>query len=155
MEANMSHNDTNDWSRRDFLRLGWAVASGVALPPALYGCFGATPDIPSTETFVEPQVLASRNGRLDDADGRLSENDARQQGSQLAQHVASITALTLRVNVGDTLRVLVDNFAEQDSGCGPVKHLRYPNSMNLHTHGLTSLRPGVGEPAGLWRFRDG
>ena len=50
----MSHTDTNDYSRRDFLRLGWAVASGVALPTALYGCFSdgdsETP-VPTTAKF--------------------------------------------------------------------------------------------------------
>ena len=63
----MAHDTANDYSRRDFLRLSWVVASGVVLPPALSGCFGGgdsgTP-LP-TETFVEPQVLASIKGRLD------------------------------------------------------------------------------------------
>ena len=56
----------------------------------------------------------------------------------------SIPAPTLRVNVGDTLRILVDNRLppNQTSGSGPVRHLRYPNSMNLHTHGL-HVTPGL------------
>lgn len=142
----MSHADTNDCTRRDFLRLGWALASGVALPPALYGCLGggnSDPAVP-TETFVEPQMLASRNGRLDVTlivaylKATLDNREVN-----LRNMFGSIPAPTLRVNVGDTLRVLVDNRLppNKETG-GPVKHLRYPNSLNLHTHGV-HVTPGL------------
>jgi hypothetical protein len=146
MEANMSH-DTNDYSRRDFLRIGWALASGVALPPALYGCLGGddsnTP-VP-TETFVEPQVLASSNGRLDvTMSVAYLKTTLDNKEVNLRSMFGSIPAPTLRVNVGDTLRILVDNRLppNKTTGTGPVKHLRYPNSMNLHTHGL-HVTPGL------------
>ncbi len=143
----MSKTDTNDYSRRDFLRLGWTVAAGVALPPALYGCGGGgdsgTP-VP-TETFVEPQVLASIKGRLD-VTMHVAYLKTTLDGKEvnLRSMFGSIPAPTLRVNVGDTLRILVDNRLppNKESGFGPVKHLRYPNSMNLHTHGL-HVTPGL------------
>ena len=143
----MSTTDKNDYSRRDFLRLSWTVATGVALPPALYGCFGGndsgTP-VP-TETFVEPQVLSSLNGRLD-VTMAVAYLKTSLDGKEvnLRSMFGSIPAPTLRVNVGDTLRILVDNRLppNKESGFGPVKHLRYPNSMNLHTHGL-HVTPGL------------
>ena len=121
----MSHTDTNDYSRRDFLRLGWAVASGVALPPALYGCFGGgDSDTPvPAETFVEPQVLASVNGRLDvTMTVAYLQTTLDDKEVNLRSMFGSIPAPTLRVNVGDTLRVLVDNQLppNKTSGYGPV-----------------------------------
>jgi FtsP/CotA-like multicopper oxidase with cupredoxin domain len=147
MEANMSDTDKNDYSRRDFLRLGWAVASGVALPPALYGCFGGdNSDTPvPTETFVEPQVFASVNGRLElTMTVAYLKTTLDSKEVNLRSMFGSIPAPTLRVNVGDTLRILVDNRLppNKTTGTGPVKHLRYPNSMNLHTHGL-HVNPGL------------
>ena len=142
----MSNIDTNDYSRRDFLRLGWAVAAGVALPPALYGCGGgdnsATP-VP-TETFVEPQVLASLNGRLNvTLTLAYLRTTLDNKAVNLRSMFGSIPAPTLRVNVGDTLRVLVDNrLPPNKASAEPAKHLRYPNSMNLHTHGL-HVNPGL------------
>ena len=143
----MSNIDTNDYSRRDFLRLGWAVAAGVALPPALYGCGGggdnsATP-VP-TETFVEPQVLASLNGRLNvTLTLAYLRTTLDNKAVNLRSMFGSIPAPTLRVNVGDTLRVLVDNrLPPNKPSAEPATHLRYPNSMNLHTHGL-HVNPGL------------
>ncbi len=143
----MSTTDNNDYSRRDFLRLSWTVAAGVALPPALYGCFGGddsgTP-VP-TETFVEPPVLASRNGQLE-VTMTVAYLKTMLDGKEvnLRSLFGSIPAPTLRVDVGDTLRILVDNRLppNKESGTGPVKHLRFPNSMNLHTHGL-HVTPGL------------
>ncbi len=138
----MSPTDSNDHARRDFLRLGWAVGAGVALPTALYGCFGGDG---TTETFVEPQILSSRNGLLDltlTVDYLKTTLDGK--AVNLRSMFGSIPAPTLQVNVGDTLRILVDNRlpANKTTGFGPVKHLRYPNSMNLHTHGL-HVTPGL------------
>jgi len=143
----MSNTDANEFSRRDFLRIGWTIAAGVALPPALYGCLGdnnSDPPMP-TETFVEPQVLASLNGRLDVTMAvAYLKTTLAGKDVNLRSMFGSIPAPTLRVNVGDTLRILVDNRLppNKESGFGPVKHLRFPNSMNLHTHGL-HVTPGL------------
>jgi hypothetical protein len=58
---------TDDYSRREFLRLSCTLAAGIALPPVLYGCMGNEDDAPPipAETFVEPQILSSVGGRLD------------------------------------------------------------------------------------------
>ncbi len=135
-----SHPD--DHARRDFLRLGWAVASGAALPTALYGCFGGDG---TAETFVEPQILSSVDGLLDlTLTVAYLKTMLDGKAVNLRSMFGSIPAPTLRVNVGDTLRILVDNRLppNRTSGFGPVKHLRYPNSMNLHTHGL-HVTPGL------------
>ena len=143
----MSNTDANEYSRRNFLRLGWTIAAGVALPPVLYGCLGGdNSDTPvPTETFVEPQVLASVNGRLDvTMNVAYLKTMLNGKDVNLRSMFGSIPAPTLRVNVGDTLRILVDNRLppNKESGFGPVKHLRFPNSMNLHTHGL-HVTPGL------------
>ena len=146
----MLHTQASESARRDFLRLGWAMACGTALPGALQGCFGGDGDdgpgkpLPG-ETFVEPRMLASRHGRLDVTltvaylKTRLDDKTVN-----LRSMFGSIPAPTLRVNAGDLLRILVDNRLppNKDSGYGPVKHLRFPNSMNLHTHGL-HVTPGL------------
>jgi FtsP/CotA-like multicopper oxidase with cupredoxin domain len=142
----MTH-ETNDYSRRDFLRLSWILASGVALPPVLSGCFGGDdsgPFVP-TETFVEPQVFASLNGRLD-LTMVVSYLKTTLDGKEvnLRNMFGSIPGPTLRISVGDTLRVLVDNRLppNKTSGTGAVRHLRYPNSLNLHMHGF-HVTPGL------------
>ena len=58
----------------------------------------------------------------------------------------SIPAPTLRVGVGDTLRIRVVNQLPANPPTNePTKHLRYPNSTNLHTHGL-HVTPGMVSP---------
>ena len=140
----------NDYSRRDFLRLGWTLVAGVAVPPALYGCDGDDDGAPAagpTETFVEPRTLASVDGLLDVTltfaylttvlDGK---------SVRLRNMNGSIPAPTLRVNVGDTLRIRVVNQLPANPPTNePTKHLRYPNSTNLHTHGL-HVTPGIVSP---------
>ena len=55
----------------------------------------------------------------------------------------SIPAPTLRVNAGDTLRIrVVNQLPPNPPTSEPTKHLRYPNSTNLHTHGL-HVTPGT------------
>lgn len=143
-------NDTknNQYSRRDFLQLSWTLGAGLAVPPVLYGCGsgggGSSPAPVPAETFVQPQVLASANGRLDvTLNLAYLRTTLDNKAVNLRSMFGSIPAPTLRVNVGDTLRVLVNNqLPPNKASAEPATHLRYPNSMNLHTHGL-HVNPGL------------
>jgi len=53
------------YTRRDFLRLGWTLSAGVALPPLLTHCGEGDGYVPPPETFVDPLMLKSVNGLLD------------------------------------------------------------------------------------------
>src|SRR5262249_14423725 len=139
----------HDRSRRDFLRLGWTLAAGAALPPLINGCMdGEVTTAPDPrETFVEPQTLSSVNGRLD-VTLKLAYLKTTLNGKSvtLRNMYGTIPAPTLRVNAGDTLRILlVNQLPANPPSTEPVTHLRYPNSTNLHTHGL-HVAPGIVSP---------
>jgi FtsP/CotA-like multicopper oxidase with cupredoxin domain len=58
----------------------------------------------------------------------------------------SIPAPTLSINAADTLRIkVVNQLPPNPPSTEPAAHLRYPNSMNLHTHGL-HVPPGLVGP---------
>lgn len=140
----------SDRSRRDFLRLGWTIAAGLALPPVLSGCPGdddGAPAMGPAETFVEPRILASENGLLD-VTLTFAYLSTVLDGKPvtLRNMFGSIPAPTLRVNAGDTLRIhVVNQLPPNPQTNEPTKHLRYPNSTNLHTHGL-HVTPGTVSP---------
>ncbi len=135
-----------NYSRRNFLQLGWTIGAGLALPHALSGCNAdgqSSPALPE-ETFVEPQTLASVAGELD-VTLTLAYLDTLLDGKpvSLRNMFGSIPAPTLRINVGDVLRIrLVNALPVNPPSTEPTTHLRYPNSTNLHTHGL-HVNPGV------------
>jgi FtsP/CotA-like multicopper oxidase with cupredoxin domain len=133
--------------RRDFLRLGWALGAGCVVPVGMYGCddgSGVSYPPPPDETFVEPAALASAGGELD-VTLTLDYVSTTLAGKavRLRSMNGSIPAPTLRVNVGDRLRIKVINQLPPNplSNSRPA-HLRYPNSTNLHTHGL-HVSPGL------------
>jgi FtsP/CotA-like multicopper oxidase with cupredoxin domain len=131
--------------RREFLRLGWALGAGLVVPPLFSSCrSGDTPAPLPGETFVEPVALTSAGGELD-VTLTLEYADMRVDGKavRLRAMNASIPAPTLRVNAGDRLRINVVNaLPPNPPSSEPTKHLRYPNSTNLHTHGL-HVAPGL------------
>jgi FtsP/CotA-like multicopper oxidase with cupredoxin domain len=142
----MTHRRDDGFTRRDFLRLGWFVGAGVALPAGLAGCgpAGDTWPPPPPETFVEPLVLSSVGGILD-VTLKLSYLRTTLDGKAvtLRNMFGSIPAPTLRINAGDTLRIRVQNeLPPNPPSTEPVTHLRYPNSTNLHVHGL-HVTPGL------------
>jgi FtsP/CotA-like multicopper oxidase with cupredoxin domain len=143
-------------SRREFLKLGVSVTAGVIVPPMLAACTGDSTWDPPKETFVEPLELRSVNGVLD-VTLVLSyltttlPNPATgvSQSVTLRNMYGTIPAPTLRMRVGDLLRIRVINNLPANPTYPPVNpvppatlpwpqpaHLRYPNSTNLHTHGL-------------------
>jgi FtsP/CotA-like multicopper oxidase with cupredoxin domain len=135
--------------RREFLRLAWTVAAGLAVPAGISGCGPAddsggdlSPPLPP-ETFVEPLALSSVGGVLD-VTLKLAYLRTTLDGKAvtLRNMFGSIPAPTLRVDAGDTLRILVQNeLPPNPPSTEPVTHLRYPNSTNLHVHGL-HVTPG-------------
>ena len=125
--------------RREFLKLGVTVAAGLIVTPVLNACGGGSEEHPPpVETFVEPLTLKSINGLLD-LTLNLSYLSTRIDGANvtLRNMYGSIPAPTLRVNVGDTLRIkVVSLLPPNPTALQPTPHLSYPNSTNLHTHGL-------------------
>jgi FtsP/CotA-like multicopper oxidase with cupredoxin domain len=138
--------DRCSYTRRDFLRLGWTLGAGLALPHGLYGCgngSGSSEMLPD-ETFVEAPTLQSVDGVLD-VTLQLAYLSTTLDGKAVTLRAMNdhIPAPTLRVNAGDTLRILVVNkFPPNPPSVEPVGQLRYPNSANLHTHGL-HVTPGL------------
>ncbi len=140
----MTTNRHDEFSRREFLRLGVTVGCGLVVPPMLAGCLSGNggDDIPP-ETFVEPQVIRAVDGMLDVT---LTVSYITTTINGLAvklRSYGSIPGPTLVVNVGDTLRIkLVNQLPPNPPDPNPTEHLRYHNNTNMHTHGL-HVFPGV------------
>lgn len=139
-------------SRRQFLRVSYTLAAGVALPVSLVACGGSDADPgpgpdPITETFVEPDRLHAQNGLLD-AHLRFAFADNTLDGKPV--HLRSIegglTGPTFDLRVGDALHVMVHNdLPPNPASVEPNWTYRYPNNTNFHTHGL-HVDPGLLRP---------
>jgi len=141
----MTPTGNGKFARRDFLRLGWTLGAGLVLPPGLHGCGDDASYRPlPEETFVEPATLTSVNGELDVTLAlAYLETTLNGKAVRLRSMYNSIPAPTLRVNAGDRLRIKVINqLPPNPRSSEPARHLRYPNSTNLHTHGL-HVTPGL------------
>jgi FtsP/CotA-like multicopper oxidase with cupredoxin domain len=131
----------DELSRRDFLQLGVTVAVGAIVPAALSACGGGNDDvgpIGPKQTYVEPLNIQSVDGLLD-VTIALSYLTTSFQGTTvtLRNMYGTIPAPTLRIKVGDTLRVkIVNQLPPNPLPANATPHLSYPNSTNLHTHGL-------------------
>lgn len=130
-----------DPKRRELLRLGVTIGAGVVVPPLVASCGGgggSDAPVGPPETFVAPLDIQSKNGLLD-VTIIVSYLTRPFQGTivTLRNMFGSIPAPTLRLNVGDTLRIkIVNKLPPNPPDPEPTKHLRYHNSTNLHTHGL-------------------
>jgi len=145
----MTNSKKDGYTRREFLQLSWTLGAGLAVPAAFSGCgVGGSSAVPlPQETFVEPQAFTSLNGKLD-----LTLNIAYLKTTLNGKDVTlrsmfgSIPAPTLRVNVGDTLRIrVVNQLPPNPPSSQTAQHLRYPNSTNLHVHGV-HVNPGLVSP---------
>jgi len=141
----MARTGKDKCGRRDFLRFGWTLGAGLVVPPVFYGCRSGDSSAPlPDETFVEPPTLASFRGELD-VTLTLAYAGTTLDGKavRLRTMNGSIPAPTLRVNAGDRLRInVINQLPPNPPSSEPTTHLRYPNSTNLHTHGL-HVAPGL------------
>ena len=109
----MSEIQNDEFSRRDFLQLGVTVTAGVVLPSVLAACGGGGGEGSNpgpTETFKEPLNIQSVN-KLLDVTIILSYLTIPFNGTivTLRNMFGSIPAPTLRMSVGDTLRIKIIN----------------------------------------------
>ncbi len=155
----MSKNNDLINNRRDFLRMGVTLASGIVVPVGLAAC-GREDDGKITnplQTFVQPTMLGAKNGVLDVTltasywDGKLSTADSK-QGMPVSLRAygynsvgPSYSGPTLVVRGGDQLRIkLVNNLPVNPPFLAfrdPTNYIK-PNTTNLHTHGL-HVFPGI------------
>ncbi|MFO1396405.1 MAG: multicopper oxidase domain-containing protein [Burkholderiales bacterium] len=131
-----------DPQRRELLKLGIGITAGAIVPPLVAGCGGgggSDEPVGPKETFVQPLDIQSKNGVLD-VTIIVSYVTMPFQGTivTLRNMFGTIPAPTLRVNVGDTLRIKIVNKLPPNVPPVPEApmHFRYRNSTNLHVHGL-------------------
>ncbi len=145
----MTYANGKGYSRREFLHLSWTVGAGLAVPAVLYGCGSSDTSMAPLpqETFVEPLAYTSVNGKLDlTLKVGYLKTTLDGKAVTLRSMFGSIPAPTLRVNAGDTLRILVINqLPANPPTTEAARHLRYPNSTNLHLHGM-HVNPGLISP---------
>ena len=132
--------------RREFLRLGITIASGMILPAG----FSACSQKDSQQTFVNPVMLKSENGLLDVTLTVAYLNTQLSGADPANQYPVSLRAYgynnnqpsyagpTLVVKGGDKLRIRLINQLPLNPPAAPNDPLLYmkPNTTNLHTHGL-------------------
>jgi FtsP/CotA-like multicopper oxidase with cupredoxin domain len=143
----MSKTRENQFSRRDFLRLGVTVSCGLVVPPILSSCLGEDSyQAGPTQTFVNPQVIQSVDGVLDITLSVSYFTTQIGDTKVTLRSYGNFTGPTLIVNVGDTLRIkLVNQLPPNPPDPDPTVHLRYHNNTNTHAHGL-HVYPGIISP---------
>lgn len=156
-----------DKNRRETLSWAFGLTAGTVLAP-LAGCGGGggsggsiTP--PTADTLPLPQTITSVDGKLGfDINAlyasqtmtiALSQDPAYPGvSSQVATSLRSFNgqymAPTLVLNLGDTLRIKLNNKLPANvKGQSKLAYLNHQNSTNLHFHGLhvdpKEIRPGV------------
>jgi FtsP/CotA-like multicopper oxidase with cupredoxin domain len=149
-----------DPQRRETLKWGFRISVGSAIAP-LAACGGGSDG--AQDTLPEPQVLTSTGGTLSmDLDAVYATQTldiaAPQDGVFPGASKTTATSLrsfnghymapTLIVNVGDTLRIKLNNKLPANvPNQSKVGYLNHQNSTNLHFHGLhvdpREFRPGV------------
>ena len=138
--------------RREFLRFGITIASGIILPTGFSACSKEDP----RQTFVQPAMLKSENGLLDVTLTVAYLNTQLSGADPANKYPVSLRAYgynnnqpsyagpTLVVKGGDKLRIRLINQLPLNPPAAPNDPLLYikPNTTNLHTHGL-HVFPGV------------
>ncbi len=116
----MSEIQREENKRRDLLKLGLAITTGAVVPPVLTACGGGNGDAGAgypVQTFVEPLNIQSVNGVLDVTlvlsylNTTLPDPVVAGQRNvvSLRNMYGSIPAPTLRLRVGELLRIKVVN----------------------------------------------
>ena len=149
---------THNTARRNFMRMGVSVASGIAIPAGLIACSREGGDAPHPlQTFVQPPMLEAKNGLLDLTltasywDSNLSGADPKQQypvslrAYGYESNGPSYSGPTLVVKGGDQLRIQLINKLPFNppyaAFLDPTNYMK-PNTTNLHAHGL-HVYPGI------------
>jgi len=150
-------------TRRDFLRIGVSMTSGIILPSIFTACSqesnekGDSKSVHPQQTFVQPDMLEAKNGLLDVTltasylDTKLAGADPSKQypvhlrAYGYDSNGPSYSGPTLVVRGGDQLRIrLVNNLPVNPPFLAlrdPTNYMK-PNTTNLHTHGL-HVYPGI------------
>jgi FtsP/CotA-like multicopper oxidase with cupredoxin domain len=157
--AKITNDIEQDNARRQFLRYGLSVASGIVVPLGLTACEQSDGDrnkLP-VQTFVQPPLLEAKNGLLD-VTLTVSYFDTQLSGSNpKLRHPVSLRAYgydsqragycgpTFVVRGGDELRVRLLNQLPENPPFrafrDPTNFIK-PNTTNLHVHGL-HVFPGI------------
>jgi len=150
---------TSNNPRRDFLRMGVSVTSGIVLPSALTSCSqeGDSKSAHPLQTFVQPDMLEAKNGLLDVTltasyfDTKLAGADPQKQypvslrAYGYDKQGPSYSGPTLVLKGSDQLRIkLVNNLPVNPPFAAfrdPTNYMK-PNTTNLHTRGL-HVFPGI------------
>jgi FtsP/CotA-like multicopper oxidase with cupredoxin domain len=160
-DATMSNDHEQDHARRQFLRYGLSIASGIVVPLSLTACEQNETELQKTpvQTFVQPPLLTAKNGLLD-VTLTISYFDTLISGAHPKdRHPVSLRAYgydaqragyagpTLVVRGGDTLRIRLLNQLPENPPFrafrDPTNFIK-PNTTNLHVHGL-HVFPGINE----------
>ena len=149
-----------DNARRQFLRYGLSIASGIVVPLGLTACEqseGERQKKNPPQTFVQPPLLEAKNGLLD-VTLTVSYFDTKLAGSNpTVRHPVSLRAYgydsqgagycgpTFVVRGGDELRIRLLNQLPENPPFqafrDPTNYIK-PNTTNLHVHGL-HVFPGI------------
>jgi FtsP/CotA-like multicopper oxidase with cupredoxin domain len=155
----MTNEVEHENTRRQFLRYGLSIASGVIVPLGLTACEQSEGDhnkLP-LQTFVQPPLLEAKNGLLDltltvsyfDTQLSGSNPNVRYPVSLRAygydSHRAGYCGPTLVIRGGDELRIRLLNQLPENPPFrafrDPTNYIK-PNTTNLHVHGL-HVFPGI------------
>jgi FtsP/CotA-like multicopper oxidase with cupredoxin domain len=162
-DATMTSGHEQGNTRRQFLRYGLSIASGVVVPLSLTACEQHERERQQApvQTFVQPPLLEAKNGVLDVTltisyfdtliSGALSNDrypvSLRAYGYDAQR--AGYAGPTLVVRGGDTLRIRLLNQLPENPPFrafrDPTNFIK-PNTTNLHVHGL-HVFPGINEDA--------
>ena len=160
-DATMTNGHDQENARRQFLRYGLTIASGIVVPLSLTACEQneREPLKAPVQTFVQPPLLEAKNGLLD-VTLTISYFDTLISGAQPKdRHPVSLRAYgydtqragyagpSLVVRGGDTLRIRLLNQLPENPPFrafrDPTNFIK-PNTTNLHVHGL-HVFPGINE----------
>jgi FtsP/CotA-like multicopper oxidase with cupredoxin domain len=148
-----------DPQRRETLKWGFRLSVGSAIAP-LAACGGSDS---TQDTLPEPQLLTSTGGMISmDLDAVYASQSldialpqdgvypgaSKSTATSLRSFNGHYMAPTLVLNVGDTLRIKLNNKLPPNvPNQSKVGYLNHQNSTNLHFHGLhvdpREFRPGV------------
>lgn len=148
---------THNSTRRNFMRMGVSVTSGIALPASFVACSPKGDSSHPLQTFIQPTMLEAKNGLLDITltasywNTHLSGADPKQQYPVSLRaygydaNEPTYSGPTLVIKGGDQLRIqLINNLPFNPPYAAfldPTNYMK-PNTTNLHVHGL-HVYPGI------------